>query len=772
MHLKNTTTLLALWAMPLFLLSQQASNTPVFAIGTSPLEATCAVIKNLGCSGKKRSGALKAFATGGSPPYTYQWSNGSTSELIENLGSGRYTVTVSDSGGSSTSASAILKTGQLQLSIKPGRQANIGGFADGSATVLVSGGSPPYSYQWSSGEKTATAFSLGKGKSVVTVTDKNGCRGISEVGFEKKAMPLNVMIFQSLTINCYGKETAAVQVLPEGGTPPYTYRWSDPNMKGSEPTKIPAGTYIVTVMDTRGQKSTAQTTIHQPPELIADAILEAPASLGQRDAQATVTAAGGTGQHRFKWSSGETVASATQLAPGQQSVTVMDIHDCKAVAFLKVPEKAMPLAVRILPKEAADCAGGNMALTAKTTGGEKPLRFKWSAKGAKGHTTGLLPAGQYTVTVTDAEGNTAVAGYDISKVRPIHVVATALASTLPGTANGRATVDVTGGTEHFSYLWDNGEKTQKATELSIGRHTVTVTDDVGCAATAVVEIKEKVPPLSAVISQTKKLDCANDQSAALSVKLTGGKAPFNYKWNAPSLVGSNPQGLSGGDYALTVTDAAGQQVKASVFIFEPAPLKVNLTKNTRIANKREKNGMARVSVSGGTGRYIYEWDNGATDAANFSLPLGKHWVKATDAKGCSQRLDFETKLRTIPELDVKKLRPGEVVLMKKIFFEPDSIRMSPASFPSVEELFDFLKYNENVAIEVGGHTNSIPPPDFCDSLSTARAKSVATYLIQKGIPADRITYKGYGKRKPIASNKSARGRMRNQRVEIKILRLE
>ncbi|MBK8922192.1 MAG: OmpA family protein [Saprospirales bacterium] len=75
-------------------------------------------------------------------------------------------------------------------------------------------------------------------------------------------------------------------------------------------------------------------------------------------------------------------------------------------------------------------------------------------------------------------------------------------------------------------------------------------------------------------------------------------------------------------------------------------------------------------------------------------------------------------------------------------------------------------------IEIGGHTNSTPPDEFCDRLSTARAKSAADYLIAKGVDPKRVVYKGYGKRNPVASNTTADGRRMNQRVEIKILALK
>ena len=91
--------------------------------------------------------------------------------------------------------------------------------------------------------------------------------------------------------------------------------------------------------------------------------------------------------------------------------------------------------------------------------------------------------------------------------------------------------------------------------------------------------------------------------------------------------------------------------------------------------------------------------------------------------------------------------------------------------PILDEITYFLEQNPTISIEIGGHTNDVPPHEYCDALSNERAKSIATYIQGKGISETRVQYKGYGKRKPIASNKTADGRKRNQRVELTILTL-
>jgi len=127
---------------------------------------------------------------------------------------------------------------------------------------------------------------------------------------------------------------------------------------------------------------------------------------------------------------------------------------------------------------------------------------------------------------------------------------------------------------------------------------------------------------------------------------------------------------------------------------------------------------------------------------------------------------------TFDDIDLNKLKEGHIIKLEKVYFEADTSTLNNSSFKILDELYHFLKENDKIIIEVGGHTNSTPPKKYCELLSTQRAEAVATYLIQKGIKIDRITFKGYGKSKPIASNRTKAGRKKNQRVEIKIIKIK
>jgi len=126
---------------------------------------------------------------------------------------------------------------------------------------------------------------------------------------------------------------------------------------------------------------------------------------------------------------------------------------------------------------------------------------------------------------------------------------------------------------------------------------------------------------------------------------------------------------------------------------------------------------------------------------------------------------------TIAGVKRSEMEKGKRITLDKLYFEADSTQVTEKSFDALNELANFMQVNKDIAIEIGGYTNSLPPQQYCIQLSTARAKSVADYLAKKGIDRDRLKYKGYGKSDPIASNKTAYGRRRNQRVEIKILEI-
>ena len=125
--------------------------------------------------------------------------------------------------------------------------------------------------------------------------------------------------------------------------------------------------------------------------------------------------------------------------------------------------------------------------------------------------------------------------------------------------------------------------------------------------------------------------------------------------------------------------------------------------------------------------------------------------------------------KILDELNRKTIKKGQKIEIKNLYFDADATTLEFRSNRVLDEIFYFLKINGDINIEIGGHTNGLCQDDFCDKLSEQRAKTVAKYLTRKGISPSRLQFKGYGKRNTIASDRTAFGRQKNQRVEIKIL---
>lgn len=115
------------------------------------------------------------------------------------------------------------------------------------------------------------------------------------------------------------------------------------------------------------------------------------------------------------------------------------------------------------------------------------------------------------------------------------------------------------------------------------------------------------------------------------------------------------------------------------------------------------------------------------------------------------------------------LKKDETMKVDELSFDVDSYEITEASKPSLDEVYAFLDKNKNVKVEIGGHTNRYCDTSFCNELSTNRAKAVVSYLVRKGIRKDRLTYRGYGKTKPITFSSNAKLQKKNQRVEVKII---
>ncbi len=741
----------------------KATGTVMLSETFEALSVKIAAKSAIKCADEKAT--LEVQVSGGKAGYNYSWSNPSFTGNNPSVAAGNYTVTVTDANNQTQTASIAI-TAPAALSVKTEMQAPLSpGKSDGKAMAVVTGGTPPYVYSWANGEKAANAMQLAPGVTEIAVTDANGCTAKSSITMSETFMPLAVSIAEKTAIKCAG-EKAVLDVQVSGGKAGYKYSWSNPALADATP-EAPAGTYTLTVTDANGATKTASIAVAAPAALSVKTEMQAPLSPGKSDGKALAVVTGGTPPYVYSWANGEKAANAMQLAPGVTEIAVTDANGCTAKSSITMSETFMPLAVSIAEKTAIKCAGEKAVLDVQVSGGKAGYKYSWSNP-ALADATPEAPAGTYTLTVTDANGATKTASIAVSAPTPVTVSVEVQTPASAGNADGKALAKAAGGAGNYIFQWESGESTNTALKLALGAVKVTVTDANGCTAVGTVNMTETILDLTVTMKEKNPIKCGGLDKASLQVDIAGGKRPYNIRWNTPDLSGETADGLVAGDYSVTVTDAKGSSKTAKITVQSPEPMVIELSQNIGASTATSTDGKAQVKIKGGTAPYKITWDSQPGGSTNNKLVSGKHKVMATDAQGCTQTLEFETGKRAMPEL-TRAIQQGQTIPMRLLTFATDSASLRPAVYTYLDELYDFLVENPKVTVEVGGHTNNQPTDEFADYLSTARAKAVANYLTDKGIDAQRVQYKGYGKKQPLVPNTTPEGRRTNQRVEIKIL---
>jgi hypothetical protein len=566
-------------------------------------------------------GTATAFPGNGTPPYNYLWNNGGTTPQITGLAAGTYTVTVTDANACTASGSYLVEYWPEGIWLMDSTvDVTCFGFNNGFSHIGAMSGTPPYTYLWSTGATTEDVYNLAPGDYSVTVTDANDCYNIWNVTVEEP--PLLTCNAASIPSLCGLPGSASVN--PSGGVPPYNVLWS--NGSTNFTITAPPGDYSVTVTDANDCICTDSVTILNNSSglnVTATVNSNAGCTIG---GDATASASGGTGNYAYSWDNGQTTATATNLTAGNHSVTVTDFTTgCSGTATVNVPAAPQLTATATLVSNATCLTGGSA--TASANGGTPAYSFLWD-NGQTTATATSLGAGPHSVTITDTKGCTAAATTNIGQNQGPNVTAQ-VTSNATCTTGGSATATATVGTPPYVYLWDNGQTTAAASNLSVGTHMVTVTDAGGCSASASVSITQPNAPILTIINITNA-GCIGGGSA--TVAASGGTLPYSYLWSNGA-IGPTATNLVAGGYTVTATDAASCTATLSVIVTGSIPPNVVITASSNA--KCDQPGSATASATGGTGNYNYKWDNNETTATATNLTPGLHSVTVTDAASCS-----------------------------------------------------------------------------------------------------------------------------------------
>lgn len=379
-----------------------ATDTVRVVVGN--LTASIDSVRSVDCNGNT-TGAI--FITpNGNGPFTYNWSNSSTSQDLENVIAGTYTVTVSNALGCSATATATVGQPQaLFVSATASQNVSCNGGSDGAINTTVLGGTPPYTYNWNNAPSVQNPTGLTAGEYIVTVTDFNGCTLTDTVSItESGVLTLNANI---TNVRCFGGSSGSINLSPSGGTQPFTYTWAAAGSPNSPNLfNLTAATYQVTVEDANGCSATGNYTVSQPANIVlVTSAVDASCAAGGAG-QATVSVTGGVPPFTYSWNTNpaQTTATATDLRPGTYTVLVTDSNDCVKTATAVVSTTgSFELNLNL---QDVGCPGADNGRAEVTlTGGAAPYVYTWSNNPSQpSRINSNLTSGNYGVTVTDANG--------------------------------------------------------------------------------------------------------------------------------------------------------------------------------------------------------------------------------------------------------------------------------------------------------------------------------------------------------------------------------
>lgn len=500
------------------------------------------------------NGSATVTAAGGAEPYAFAWSNGQSGQTALGVAAGTYTVTVTDNGGVTATGSVVVTEPAALVLTFSQSGANCDG-AFSPVTAQVSGGTPGYTYAWSTGQSTETIQPSAAGNVFITVTDAAGC-AVANTYFVPEPSQIFTSYF-ALAPKCAGGNDGSITPTIIGNNTPHTWVWSTGTNANGNLTNVPTGNYDITITDQQGCTKTESVLVPTQAPVGVLALMTNVKCHGTLSGTGTAIGSGGVNPYTITWSTGSNDPVIQNLGIGTYTVSIVDGNGCSATAVGTVtqPDPLTNTVISVTP-----ACGNNGGATVQPSGGTPPYNIIWNGGQFYGPTISGVPAGSYYVCTFDANNCQLDLVVEIPGSPGLNVSLVTQKATCVGVDDGVATAVVTGGSGNYTYSWSNGgPPVASLNGLPAGLTlTVTVTDlTSGCTGTATGTIFYH----HQLVAQITELDvlCANDPAGTATATVLNGVAPFTFNWDVNGTPASGPTitNLPAGAYPVTITDAQG-----------------------------------------------------------------------------------------------------------------------------------------------------------------------------------------------------------------------
>ncbi|MEM6317342.1 MAG: PKD domain-containing protein [Bacteroidota bacterium] len=556
---------------------------------------------------------------------SYRWSTGDSTNVISNLAAGNYSVTISDTLG--CTAVELINIGvdtaaTLQVSAV---DATCFGISNGAASANDTLNLTGYSYLWSNGDTTSSISGLAPNTYFVLATNAEGCAIADSVNvLAEREVALDINLTDA---TCAGVSDGAISINDTLDVTGFRFGWSTGDTVSSV-NNLAAGDYTVVVVDTSGCLTGAVITVGNTRSLDISTVATDAACEVAGNGTVAIQDSIDITNLSIRWSSGDSTAMVTDLAPGTFTVMVTDTANCTAMdtAIVGITETLLVTATA----NDATCNGVNDgSITLNDTTGVEGLAISWS-NGDSTQTIQGLMAGTYTYTVTDSLGCSVQDSVSIDAGAGPTVALTATDVSCGGLSDGSIIIDNPDST--LIYTWNTGDTTTMLSEIGTGTYEVTATDSMGCFTVASAET---IATSSVNFALTKtNVTCEGAANGTITLTADSSASDLTIRWNTGDSTAMLTN-LAVGEYTATVSDTLGCSTMASIEIIADSSLQISLTGND-IDCVGDADGRVTASVIGFNGNdgLTFVWNTGDSTATISNLMPGDYQVTVTDTTGC------------------------------------------------------------------------------------------------------------------------------------------
>lgn len=443
------------------------------------------------------NGAIDITVNGGTPPYTYSWSNSANTEDISGLAPGDYSVVVTDAVGCNDAFVATIEAVcpyNLGITSEIIDESALGA-GDGTIDITVNGGTPPYLYSWNIGENTQDISGLGAGSYCVIVFDSGGCTANLCFNIGEGCADELISNIEVTDETATGDNDGEIDIDVFGGNPIYTYIW-DNGSTNADQLDLAAGTYCLTVTDGLGcmQATCVEVGTFCPQDFGITADITNESIMLSADGEIDITVNGGVPPYAYFWSNGQGTEDVIGLAPGEYCVRVTDAEACIDNVCFTIEEGCPPNFVTVVDIQDVSVSGlMDGSINQILVNGTPPYTFDWSTGEMTEDISGL-GIGIYTVTIVDAEGCMEIAEYEIDPETCPELITGVDITQISTMGNNDGAIDLTtnAGAQPLTFQWSNGASTEDIDQLAADRYFITITDAAGCTTQTFFDLDEPV----------------------------------------------------------------------------------------------------------------------------------------------------------------------------------------------------------------------------------------------------------------------------------------